>query len=153
MYLLYFALWMIFFGSVTLESILFGLGVAAAVFVFTCFFMDYSIKTELSLYRRIPGILQYVYALIVDVIRANITVVRMIFNGSQELVPVIVHFDTDLKTPTARAFMGDSITLTPGTITVSLDDNGYVVHCLDESLADGIDDSACEVVLAQLEKE
>ncbi len=153
MYLLYFALWMIFFGSITLESILFGLGVAAAVFIFTCIFMNYSVKTELSLYRKIPGILHYVYVLIVDVIHANMTVVRMIFAGGRELVPVLVHFDTDLKTPTARAFMGDSITLTPGTITVSLDESGYVVHCLDESLAAGINDSSCEEALSQLEKE
>ncbi len=153
MYLLYFALWMIFFGSITLESILFGLGIAAVVFAFTCAFIGYSIKTEIGFYRRIPGMVHYVYVLVVDVIKANLTVVRMIFSGDRELVPVLVHFNTDLTSPIARAFMADSITLTPGTITVSLSDSEYVVHCLDESLAVGIDQSACAHDLAELEKE
>ncbi len=152
MYLLYFLLWMIFFGSITWESILFGLGVAAAVFAFTCVFMDYSIRTELSLYRKIPGIIHYLFTLVVEVYRANMQVVRMIFEEKQKLEPALVHFDVDLKTPEARAFMADSITLTPGTITVSMTDSELVVHCLDESLAEGIDQSACEKELAKLEE-
>ncbi len=154
MYVLYFLLWMIFFGSITLESILFGLGVAAVVFAFTCAFMDYSIKTELALYRKIPAILHYVCSLIGEVIHANMEVLHMLFAEKQALDPVLVHFNVeDLKNPTTRAFFADSITLTPGTITVSLSEDEYVVHCLDESLADGINESACEKELAALEKE
>ncbi len=153
MYLLYFLLWMIFFGSITLESVLFGLGVAAAVFAFTCAFMDYSIKAEIALYKKFPGIIHYIYTLAVDIIHANMQVLRMIFTQKEKLEPALVHFDVDLKTPAARAFMADSITLTPGTITVSMSEDGYVVHCLDSSLAEGIDHSACEQELAELEKE
>ncbi len=153
MYVLYFLLWMVFFGSITLESILFGLGVAAAVFAFTCAFMDYSIKKELALYRKIPGILHYIYSLIVEIIHANMEVLHMLFAEKQALDPVLVHFNVDLNSPTTRAFMADSITLTPGTITVSLSEDEYVVHCLDESLAEGINRSACEKELAALEKE
>ncbi len=152
MYLLYFILWMIFFGSITPESILFGLGVAAVVFAFTCAFMDYSIKTEISLYRRIPGILHYIFTLVVEVYHANIQVVRMIFEEKQKLEPALVHFNVDLETKEARAFMADSITLTPGTITVALSEDEYVVHCLDASLAKGINRSACEKELENLEK-
>ncbi len=153
MYLLYFMLWMIFFGSFTLESVLFGLGVAVAVFAFTCIFLDYGIKTEISLYRKVPGILHYIGTLILEVIKANFKVAYMILTEKEELDPVLVRFHSDLKTPTARAFFGDSITLTPGTITVSIEDSEYVVHCLDSSLAPGIDVSGCAEELAELEKE
>ena len=40
-----------------------------------------------------------------------------------------------------RASLANAITLTPGTITVLLDDNTYTVHCLDETLAEGMDTS------------
>ncbi len=153
MFVLYFALWMIFFGTVTLESILFGLLIAAAVFAFTCAFLGYSVKAEVSLYRKIPDMLHYIYALTVDVIHANVTVLKMIFSADKELEPVLVHFSSDLETPLARAFFADSITLTPGTITVTLENSEYVVHCLDESLAEGLDDSECHSTLKKLESE
>ncbi len=153
MFLIYFMLWMIIFGSFTVESILFGLGISAVIFAFTCAFMGYSISKELSLYSKMPQIAHFITALIRDVVRANLTVVHMIFSGREELEPVIVHFNTDLKTPAAKAVFADSITLTPGTITVFLRNNELVVHCLDESLAPGIDTSECERDLCEIEEE
>ncbi len=153
MFLLYFVLWMIIFGSFTLESILFGLGIAAVIFAFTCAFLGYNVKKERDLYKKIPQIAHFLISLVRDVIKANFTVVHMIFSGKEELEPVIVHFYPDLKTPTARAIFADSITLTPGTITVFLRDDEFVVHCLDESLAEGIDTSECEKDISEIEKE
>ena len=46
MYLLYFLLWVIFNGNITLEIVVFGLIIAAVLFAFTCKFMDYSIAQE-----------------------------------------------------------------------------------------------------------
>ncbi len=152
MFLLYFVLWMIYFGSVTVESAIFGVVIATLVMVFTCKFLDYSIANELYLYRHITAILRYIGGLILEVIEANFAVIHMILSEKEELKPVLVHFRMDLQTPTARAFMADSITLTPGTITVSLEDSDYVVHCLDESLAEGLDTSECAKRLADMEK-
>ena len=45
----------------------------------------------------------------------------------------------------------NSITLTPGTITVSLSDDEYVVHCLDKELAQGIDSSVFVELLKRIE--
>ncbi len=153
MYVLYFMLWMILFGSLTLESVCFGLVVAAAVLAFSCAFLDYSIKTEIGIYRKIPAFLHFLYLLVVDIIKSNFKVIQMIFAADKELEPVLVHFHTDLKTPVAKALQADSITLTPGTITVTLEDSDLVVHCLDESLAEGIDKTECAEELAKLEDE
>mgnify|MGYP003293873687 FL=1 len=50
-------------------------------------------------------------------------------------------FDTPLKSHFLQVILADSITLTPGTITVRLNEEKFEVHCLDESMAKGIDDS------------
>ncbi|MCD7818036.1 MAG: Na+/H+ antiporter subunit E [Lachnospiraceae bacterium] len=151
MYLLYFALWLIYVGSVTLETILFGVVIAAAIFAFTCRFMGYSLKKEIALYKKIPAMLYYIYILILEIMKANMTVIHMILSEEEELEPVLVSFHSDLKTQTGRAFMANAITLTPGTITVSLEDSDYVVHCLDESLAEGIDTSVIAQLLTKME--
>ncbi len=66
--------------------------------------------------------------------------------------PVIVHLHTNLKTETARVILANSITLTPGTITVSLTDQDLLVHCLDKSLSDGMEDSVFVRLLEKLEE-
>jgi multicomponent Na+:H+ antiporter subunit E len=45
--------------------------------------------------------------------------------------PGIVHFRTRLKSDLARVILTNSITLTPGTITLDLNDDHLVVHWLD----------------------
>ncbi|MCD8023378.1 MAG: Na+/H+ antiporter subunit E [Lachnospiraceae bacterium] len=165
MFLLYFLMWIVFFGSVTVESVLFGLGIAVAIFAFTCAFMDHSLKKELHFYMKLGGMLRYVYVLICEIVKANLTVIHMILSEEEELKPTLVSFRSDLQTPMGRAFLANAITLTPGTITVSLEskENGndresgdhaeYVVHCLDESLAEGMDTSVCAQMIAELEQD
>ena len=75
----------------------------------------------------------------------------MILSPGFQNKPVIIHFKTDLKSRTARVLLANSITLTPGTITVSLEDDVYTVHCLDKSLAEGIDSSVFVKLLKKLE--
>jgi multicomponent Na+:H+ antiporter subunit E len=48
--------------------------------------------------------------------------------------------------------LANSITLTPGTITVSLTDDHLLVHCLDKSLAEGMDDSVFVRLLQKMEE-
>lgn len=152
MYLLYFLLWVIFNGSFTLEICLFGIVIAAAVFAFTCKFMDYSIEQEKKNIRKIFKFLRYICVLVIEIVKANFAVIHMILSEREELEPVLVQFRSDMKTPVGRAFLANAITLTPGTITVLLEDSDYVVHCLDESLAEGMDESIFVKLLADLER-
>ena len=54
MYLLFLAVWLILNGKVTAEILLFGIVISAALFAFTCRFLDYSLRKELLLFRLIP---------------------------------------------------------------------------------------------------
>ena len=152
MYLLYFALWIIFNGAVTLEICLFGIVIAAAVFWFTCKFMDYSIQKEIRIMKRIPKLLRYVCVLVMEIVKANFAVIHMILSEKEEIEPVLVRFRSDMKTPVGRAFLANAITLTPGTITVTLEGSEYLVHCLDEEYASGMDASVFVELLGELEQ-
>ena len=76
----------------------------------------------------------------------------MILSEKEEPEPALVHFTADMQTRTGRALLANAITLTPGTITVTLQDADYVVHCLDESLAVGMDHSIFVELLEDLER-
>ena len=133
MYLLYFALWVIFNGNITLEICLFGIVIAGLIFAFTWLFC-------------------YFIVLIREIVKANFAVVRIILSQKEEIQPALVSFHSDLKTSVGKAFLANAITLTPGTITVTLEDSGYVVHCLDEELAVGMAESVFVERLTELEK-
>ena len=152
MLLLFFLVWIIFNGRLTMEIALFGIAVAGAVFGFVCRFMEYSLKKELRFYRLMPAFVQYLYYLIKEIVFSNITVSRMILTRKEEMEPVIVHVRTRLKSETARVILANSITLTPGTITVSLTDDKLLVHCLDKSLSEGMEDSVFVRLLQKMEE-
>lgn len=153
MYLLYFLLWVVFNGNFTLEICLFGIVIAGAVFAFTCKFMDYSVEKEKQNLKRILKFFRYICVLVIEIVKANFAVVHMILSEKEELEPVLVNFRSDMTTPTGRALVANAITLTPGTITVSLEGPEYVVHCLDSDLAVGMDESVFVKLLTDLEKE
>lgn len=142
MFFLYFFLWIIFNANFTLEIAVFGVVIAAALMVFTCKFTGYSLKKEKKLYKNLFRFLKYVVCLIIDVVKSNLSVMHLILTQKEEIQPTLVTFKTKLERPTTQALMANTITITPGTITVLLEDGNYTVHCLDEQFADGIENSA-----------
>ena len=138
-------------GQFTLEIAAFGEAIAGIMYWFICRFFNYDPKTDLFLGKRLFQILHYVFVLVREIIKANFEVIRMITSSRYEIEPAVVRFKTDLKTSFTRILLANSITLTPGTITVSLENDEYVVHCLDKSLAEGINSSVFVTLLRKME--
>jgi len=141
MFLLLFICWMIFNGKITLEIVLVGLAVSALVYAFMCKFLSWSVKKDKIFLSLFCFFVAYAAILIVEIIKAVLATIGAIFNEREEVQPVIVKFDTDIESDVLNVVLANSITLTPGTITISLEDNHFVVHALDESFAIGIDES------------
>lgn len=151
MYLVFLVIWIIFNEKLNLEILLFGLVIAAAVLAFVCKFMDYSPEKELHFYKKLPGMICYACTLVKEILMANLNVCHLILSEEEEIDPALAEFTADMETPAGRAFYANAITLTPGTITVSLEGDTYVVHCLDESMAEGLADAKLKQLLHDLE--
>ena len=152
MYLLFLAVWLILNGKVTWEIVLFGIVISAVLFLFMCRFLDYSLKKEVLLFRLSPLFARYFWVLVKEIVKANVCVLKIIFSMEMQPEPAFVYFDTDFKTATAKVLLANSITLTPGTITVSVEGDRFCVHCLDRELADGVEDSAFVELLKEMEE-
>ena len=152
MFILYFALWVVLNGKWTTEIGVFGLLFATAAYAFTWKYMGFGPKLDLALVRRAPSAVRYGVTLLIEIVKANLTVVRMILDGEKEPKPQLVQFDVDLKKNRHLVALANSITLTPGTITVDLHDNHFTVHALDASMVDGLDDGVFVQQLMDMEK-
>ena len=64
MYLLFLAVWLILNGKVTAEILVFGIVISAALFAFTCRFLDYSLHKEILLFHLIPFFIRYLWVLV-----------------------------------------------------------------------------------------
>ena len=80
----------------------------------------------------------YIPWLLWQIALANVDVMLRIF-GVREIDPVVVRFKPDLETDFGRVTLANSITLTPGTVTVEITDDGeYIIHALNREAADAV---------------
>ena len=98
------------------------------------------------------GIVHGGWLLLREIIRANLTVIPMVYRRNKP-EPCYKTFTAPLRTTAARVTLADSITLTPGTITAEQDGAGMTVHCLDRTLAEGLEDSRFVRRLQSMEKQ
>ena len=125
----------------------------ACIYFFMCRFMDYSLKKDISLMRRSVSFLYYTGALIVEIIKSNLQVMHLTLTDREIVEPVIISYRTRLRSKLGRVILANSITLTPGTITISLEEDELVIHCLDKTIAEGIENSTFEQLLERMEKQ
>ena len=76
---------------------------------------------------RLPG---YIFWMIGQVVAANIDVIKRVWGGPTAISPVIIETPSSQKTEVARVLYANSITMTPGTITLSVRGDILEVHAL-----------------------
>ncbi len=74
---------------------------------------------------RIFYAIAYFIILIIEIIKATIDVAMRTVNGKVE--PVIVEIDTELKRPISQVILANSITLTPGTLSIDIDTEKCII--------------------------
>ncbi len=154
MSLVYFSLWVIFNGRVTLEIIIAGVIVSLMLDVFVKKYLGikFTGASFMKCMKLLPDALFYIIVLLIEIVRANFAIIKLVLAPDIEVEPCIVKFKTGLKTEAARIALANSITLTPGTITVSLEDNELLVHALNRDIAHGLEGSKFERLLMRMER-
>lgn len=96
----------------------------------------------------------YIFWLLWQIILSGIQVVRIILSPKMPIKPQVIRFKVDLPSAHAKMILGNSITLTPGTLTVDINDDEFLVHSLVPGSYEGIvDDSMPQQVLKLFTKQ
>ncbi|MBQ6929827.1 MAG: Na+/H+ antiporter subunit E [Oscillospiraceae bacterium] len=152
MYILLLLFWIILNGKITTEILVFGVVLSAAIFWFMCKYLEYSPRYELCVAKNTLWIIVYFFVLIIEIFKAAIAVYKRVYSRKIEIQPQMVFFDVDIESEFLRFVLANSITLTPGTITVDVDDNHFCVHALDYTLAEGVENSVFIKLLKKMEE-
>lgn len=149
MALLLMVFWLVLNGRLDGDVWITGAVLVALTMAFAIAFGGWSPKKEWTALTIFPGMCSYVGALFVEIVKANVCVIRLIF--TKQTSPCVRTIQTSLKTTFARVALANSITLTPGTVTVQLVDDHLTVHCLTREMAEGLENSALEKRLLEME--
>jgi len=130
LFLVSFIVWLVLTWTLYYPSLLIGILISVII---GFWFADLFTQRPRHFFqiRRFLYFLYYIPIFLYYCTLANLDVAYRVLHPYLPIEPGIVKVKTTLKSEVARVALANSITLTPGTMTVALTDDGYIyVHCI-----------------------
>jgi len=144
-------LWLALSGM--FQGMLLTFGLASCVFVvFLALRMDVVDHEGHPVHLRFGLWLRYIGWLAIEIVKANVDVVRRIVSPDLPISPTIVRLPCTQHTDFGRVMYANSITLTPGTVTIDLDDECVTVHALTREGAEALASGEMDARVTALEE-
>lgn len=126
-FLIAFVLWLLLSLSIDIQHVVVGVLVSLVVAASVGHMFAGTPAKWLSGKRYLYFAL-YVLVFIKEVVKANLDVIYRVLHPALPIRPGIVKVKTELKSETALTFLANSITLTPGTLTVDVDAEAGILY-------------------------
>lgn len=144
-----FALWLVLSGIY--EPLLITFGIISVLIV-----LAIAIRMDVVDHEGFPvqlsyRLLMYVPWLLREIGKANLDVTKIILARDLKISPKLATFNASQRTDLGRFIYGNSITLTPGTITVGVYGNEFEIHALTHDAFTGTEEGEMDRRIAQLE--
>jgi len=142
-------IWLIANGTLAADTVIAGAVISTVIaLIFAAFSQVYSVI------RWSPKVifyyLMYLGVFFIELVKANLNVLRLVFSPRIDIQPGIVEIKTGLKSPIGRLALANSITLTPGTLVVDIIDDSLFIHWINVSSSDPV--TATEEISSRFEK-
>lgn len=152
LFIVMYVLWFLFNGKVTVELAIIGALLCGGL----CYFTQKWIREENQesvLKGHIIDFMKYFLILLVEIIKANIVVMKLIWNPNMsQWHPTFITFHCNIEDERMRVILANSITLTPGTITVGMEEKEFTVHVLDHRQKDDVENGIFTQELLKIER-
>ena len=117
-------------AGIDVQELMLGAFVSAVLTVLLANMVDYTVDYKFPV-RLLVFIFAYVPVFIYQLVLSNIDVARRVLSPRIPLNPGFVKIKTDLKGDFAKLALANSITLTPGTLSIDVKDDAIYVHTVD----------------------
>jgi multicomponent Na+:H+ antiporter subunit E len=155
-WILLFGLWIALSGEFTIEFLVLGALTAAAAIGFTHLLFrgthewrsqPPSSRVSWHLGASLRFAL-YIPWLVYEIFVSNLHVVYLVLHPRMPIDPTLVEFDSSLESERAQVLLAQSITLTPGTVTIDASDGKFLVHCLSAKSKEGLAEGSIQNKIA-----
>lgn len=144
-------LWVLMTSTIAVERIIWGLFVVAGLRMLYVHGLYKNAQRSMWSWKSIVSVLKYIGLLIKEIWCANIQVAKMVLSPVIQLDSGYFTYKTKLKTDIGKVIFANSITLTPGTISVDVQGDELIIHYLASHIIDGFEDSDMEKILLEWE--
>ena len=147
------AAWMLWSGY--FKPLLLGLGLVS---VLACVYLAMRMRRTdgegagFSIIDHIHQLATYWPWLLVEIAKSNIDVARIVLAPKIDVDPVMIRVTATQQTGLGKVIYGNSITLTPGTITVDMEGDQIIVHALTQAGAEGVREGGTDRRVTALER-
>lgn len=117
------------------KPLLLGLGVFSSLLVVYLAHRMRLFDAEVFDWRFLVRLVRYWAWLGKEIVRSSLEVTRVVLSPGLPISPTVAAFDSRCRNATDQAILGNSITLTPGTLTLQIEDGRFDVHALTEAAA------------------
>ncbi|MDJ0922606.1 MAG: Na+/H+ antiporter subunit E [Henriciella sp.] len=117
------------------KTLILSLGVVSIILSTILAYRFDILDREGSPYGRLPQLISYWAWLVVEIFKANWVVVKACLRAQLDINPALVKLKTCCESDLARTVFANSITLTPGTVSVTIEGDKILVHALYEEEA------------------
>ena len=153
--LVLFAFWMVLSGRTETKFVVYGILTAVVTTWVTYPLLLVPNKDGSKKYYvfgfSIPKMIMYFFWLMWQLVLANIDVLLATTGQELNIDPKVVRFRFRADNPMASVILANSITLTPGTVTMNVTDDGvYEIHALTVGAAAGVLDGGMQKKVADL---
>ncbi|RMH37494.1 MAG: ABC transporter permease [Nitrospirae bacterium] len=139
-------IWLALSGSYTFANMVVGAVVAAGVVWINPM---PAVAAPLS-WRTLVRALVYIPWLFGRMVASSIHMARLVLDPRLPINPQVVRYTPTCRNAWAIVFMANSVTLTPGTVTIHADEHELLVHAIDEESADDLMSGRLEQKIAPL---
>ena len=125
--ILLFFMWLVLTSSLHVDNILVGIAVSFSIaLLYTKMFTHHKFEFINPVY-----FLVYLFILLKNLILSNLQISKRILSKDMKLSPAIVSVKTNLKSDWKKLLLANSITLTPGTLTLDIKDDMLFIHVIE----------------------
>jgi len=142
-----FGLWMLWSGGYSwpgaehYHQLVLSLGIISCLFVLVLSIRMKIVDPEAMPIHISHKLLIYIPWLAIEIVKANLDVTRHILKPKLDLSPTLFEVEAAQKSELAQVIYANSITLTPGTVSIDVRDGKIVVHALTRDAMQGLIDS------------
>lgn len=137
---LLFLVWVVFSGYIDVFHLSLGL-LSCAIITWISSDLLFEDRTTRLRPRlvQLGRLLSYLLWLLWQIVLANLFLLRLAFAPREKWQPQIVRYECGLETDFEKYLLANSITLTPGTVTIKILGNTFYIHAINDEAAGGLD--------------
>lgn len=135
LWFIFLSAWLMIAGTLDIQTVLVGAVVSFFVALYTQ--KDDPIPLRLTL-KTLPIWARLARHFLWDLVVSNVMLARLLLSPKMKLNPRFIKIQQPLQDPILQTLYANSITLTPGTLTVLCEDDYLLIHCLTDEAVESL---------------